>query len=109
MQKLNITSSLFKLKNQEVEKRKVCDCRINRKEIQYCKINHDRHNFVRSKCDELFSKLGNLFVSTDGAKKRETFGFGARRKMYSCNQCDKEFTKQGHLKKHKKNEHREKR
>ena len=70
-QKVNITSSLFKLKNQEVEKRKVCDCRINRKEKEYCKINHYRNNYVRSKCDELFSKLGNFLVSTDGAKKEK--------------------------------------
>ena len=50
-QKVNITSSLFKLKNQEVENRKVCDCRINRKANEYCKINHHRNNYVRSKCN----------------------------------------------------------
>ena len=106
-QKVSLTSSCFVLKTQEIEKRKVCNCRINKKEHQYCKINHHKHNFVQSRSDEYFSKLGNISACKNSTNEREHFEFGARRKIFTCNQCERVFNKQGHLKKHKKNEHRE--
>ena len=94
-QKVALVSSVFQLKAKETEENKIC---FNKKYCKkYCRINHSRHNFVKSISDEIFSKLNNLLESP---------GFGAMRKQYSCNKCDEVFPKQGFLKKHKKLEHK---
>ena len=99
-QKLKCTSSLFELKSKEIEEIQTCRCK------SYCTITHVKHNYMKSKSDGLFSKLSILSSNLEPSKEAKACNFGARRKQYTCNQCDEVFNKQGQLKKHKKSEHR---
>ena len=64
---------------------------------------------MKSESDNFFSILST--ISDDGTKigvcvRESNISFGgAIRKRYQCNQCEKEFNKQGLLKKHIKSEH----
>ena len=110
-QKVNLMSSTFQLKNQEVEEGKFCfDRRYCKK---YCKINHPKHNFTKSRSEEIFSKLGKISTSPNPSTQTEVLGtqtevlgFRAVRKQYTCSQCEEVFSKQGLLKKHKKIKHK---
>ena len=103
-QKVALVSSVFQLKAKETEENKIC---FNKKYCKkYCRINHSRHNFVKSISDEIFSKLNNLSESPNTSPQTENPGFGAMRKQSSCNKCDEVFPKQGFLKKHKKLKHK---
>ena len=53
-QKMSVTSSLFELKSKEDYEKHNCRCK------GYCRIYHQKHNFVKSKSDELFSRLENF-------------------------------------------------
>ena len=112
-QKLNLTSSLFNQKKQEEKERHVCKCKT------YCRIYHHKHNYIRSKCDEIFSKLGTISPGLNTSSPAENVGLntsshsenvdlGAIRKYYSCNQCDETFLRQGDMKQHKKRKHKSK-
>ena len=100
-QKATLISSTFTLKEEEQNAFKKCNCKAK----EYCRINHHKHSYVRLKSDELFVKLRRF---TDmGISSEEIFSAGAKVKCYSCSTCEKTFSKQGHLKRHKKKEHRE--
>ena len=99
-QKSNVASSLFKLKKKENEESQLCTCKT------YCRIYHKKHNYVKSKSEDLFAKLGMTSENPHKSIINEVCGIGARRKQYTCNQCDQIFHKQGHLKKHRKHEHK---
>ena len=97
-QKTTFTSSLFHLKNKEVKESESCSgCK------GFCRIYHTKHNFVKSRSEELFLEMFPRRQETAFLPERKA---GCIRKRYTCNQCDKEFSKQGDLKKHHKSEHK---
>ena len=102
-QKVDVISSIYNLKNLEIKSKIICGC----KEKEYCRINHQKYSFIKSKSDELLSKIKNC-SDIDKISTVE-ISAGARRKCFTCNMCDQLFSKQGQLKKHKKSEHRERR
>lgn len=106
-QKMSISSSILQFQKKEISLRQSCTCK------SYCRIFHTKHNFVKSKSNELFSKLKNISSSdaiySVNQEESNNFGTGALRKSYPCNKCEKGFTKQGLLKKHMKMEHRARR
>ena len=99
-QKLQLTSSLYKLKEHEKKKRQFCTCK------SFCRIFHNKHNYYHSASDEIFEKLEINSIVLNVSNNAESEHFGAKRKYYCCNQCEKTFQRQGDLKKHKKAEHR---
>ena len=106
-QTLKSTSSLYSLKKQEIDKYRSCHCKKNKRENDFCKINHQRYTYVRSKSDAIFSNLRNISTNVNFSDQETNYNFGAIRKKYSCNRCDREFQKQGDPKKHKRREHKE--
>jgi hypothetical protein len=98
-QKLNLTTSLLNLKKNESKESHVCKCKT------YCRINHQKHNYIRSKSDEIFYKLVRISTRHNISNHVANVHLGAIEKRYSCNLCEKTFNKQGHMKKHKKAEH----
>ena len=103
-QKNDLTLSLFKLKNQEMKEHRSCKSFCNKR---FCRINHQKYRYIKSKSDELFDKLDIPHENPDEVSNENITEFGAIRKLYSCNLCDNKFRKQGDLKKHKKCEHKE--
>ena len=108
-QKQNLTTSLLKLKKKEVKESQKCRCK---RLHLHCRIFHQKHNFLKSKSEELFLKMKNInkdvviLVESEKVKiNSDVFG-GAREKSYSCKLCDKRFSKQGDLKRHKKRDHK---
>ena len=99
-QKLELTTSLLDLKHLELEKSHLCTCRT------FCRIFHKKHNFIRSKSDEISLKLENISVIPSTLNNMNGEIFGAKRKRCICNQCEQKFCRQGDLKKHKKTEHK---
>ena len=95
-------SSIYTLKEEERHSVKNYKC----KEKEYCRINHQKYTYIKSKSDELFSQLMR-FTDVDKISTVEIVS-GARRKCFTCNMCEKKFPKQGQLKRHRKSEHREK-
>ena len=112
-QTIGLTSTLFELKKNENILNKKCRCRI--KLGSFCRINHAKYSFVKVKSDQLYSNLKNISnkstrcheISVMNSIQVETTSNGAIRKKYLCNKCDKEFSKQGQMKKHIKSEHKE--
>ena len=105
-QKLHLTASMLKLKKKEVKESQKCRCK------GFCRIFHQKHNFLKSKSEELFLQMRNINKvhdiideSNEVMVNSDVFG-GARRKSYSCKLCDKRFLKQGDLKRHKKRDHK---
>jgi hypothetical protein len=84
-QKIDITSSVFKLKNKEMKKRDTCSCR------GYCIITHTKHNFVKSRSEELLLKIKSLNAQIENCTTSKSGDHGAIRKRYTCNQCEKDF------------------
>ena len=99
-QRFSVTTSLFKLKNEEDYEKHNCRCK------GYCRIYHQKHNFVKSKSDELFSRLESFSEIDKIGKSSKTTFLGALRKCYNCTLCERTFSKQGDLKRHKKHEHK---
>ena len=99
-QKTDITSSVFKLKKKEMKRRDTCSC------IGQCIITHTKHNFIKSRSEEFFLRINSLNEGIGICTKSEIGDHGAIRKRYTCNQCDKDCSKQGDLKRHCKSEHR---
>ena len=103
-QKMKVSISIFDFKKIEGKASQSCRCK------GFCRINHTKMNFIKSRSDELLFKLKDLygeeFKTEENVKPADS---GCIRKRYPCKQCDKEFTKQGRLKKHLKTEHRAKR
>ena len=128
-QKQDLTSSIFELNRIETVSSQKCNCKI--KPGSFCKINHQRHNFVKFESDDLyfeFTKLSNEFdkyednledhvavnntsTGVTNEESREDFAKlynsynGTIPKKYICDQCAKDFCRQGGLKKHIKFEH----
>ena len=100
-QKVSLSSSLFNLKNEEIKKISNCKSYCRR----FCRINHKKYTFVKSKSDDIISQVNNVSEVPNFSQQSEVFGFGAIRKQYSCNKCEEVFPKQGALKKHKKQKH----
>ena len=86
---------------------KLSEQKANGKE--YCRINHHKYNFVKSRSDELFAELKKFSELDKSSNVFRESSFGAKRKFYTCNVCDRTFSKQGEFKKHMRSEHREKR
>ena len=98
-QRLKVTSSLFELRNREI-KSQTCHCK------RFCRIYHQKHNFVRSESEPLFSKLKS-FSSSDTVSNQIEISLGCFvKKCYTCKLCDINFSNQGDLKKHIKDEHK---
>ena len=76
-QKIKLTSSLLELKNKEVKERLNCRCK------GYCRIYHEKHNFVKFKSDELIERL-KIFseINLIGKSPKDTF-LGAFKKCYT--------------------------
>ena len=100
-QKLNIISNLYKLKEIEIKESHRCRCR------GFCRINHSKYNWSKSKTDEMVSNFedSNVEFAVNIVKKGTVNSNGAFKKKYSCDQCDETYVKQGELKKHKKTNH----
>ena len=116
-QKVLLSSSIFKLKLKE-DKRCYCKLKKIKGVVVSCKINHLKHNFVKSKSEECFKNaspfLQNMqFLINDasGSANQTTseniFHCGAIKKCYTCKVCNDEFTTQGDFKKHRKSFHTE--
>ena len=101
-QKINLSVSVFQLKDKEIKKVSHCKSYCNR----FCRINHQKYTFVKSKGDEIIYQVNNFSKDPKFSTKPEALLFGATRKQYSCNQCEEVFAKQGALKKHKKHYHK---
>ena len=99
-QQLHLTTSLLNLKKNEAKESHVCKCK------KYCRVNHQKHNYIRSKSDEIFYKLGRISTGLNISNHIENVHLGAIRKLYSCNLCDEKFQRQGDMKKHKKIQHK---
>ena len=105
-QKIKCTSSLYELEKLEIREHHTCHCK------NFCRITHSKHNFVKSKSKQLFTKLSSntdheLSSILSNPKKCTTeHDFGALPKKYTCNKCAAFFSKQSMLKKHKKHEHK---
>jgi hypothetical protein len=101
-QKINATSSIFELKKKEISLRHKCNCR------SYCRVFHQKHNFVKSESNLLFRKFNKILDENpkhDSATEEVIISLtGVIKKRYPCTQCEQEFNKQGHLKKHMKAE-----
>ena len=63
------------------------------------------HNFKTSKADEIFEKVQRLSIGVQNHIRSDHENLGALRKCYKCNLCDREFSKQGHFKAHKRRKH----
>ena len=100
-QKIKLVSSALQLKTEEMKK--LCSCKSYCR--KFCRINHQKYNFAKSKCDELLHKLNKFSTSPKVYTPTESFVFGAKKKQYSCAHCEDVFQKQGELKKHKKQKH----
>ena len=101
-QKISLSVSLFQLKDKEIKKVSHCKSYCNR----FCRINHQKYTFVKSKSDGIISQLKIFPEDPKFSTQPEVLLFGATRKQYSCNQCEEVFAKQGALKKHKKHYHK---
>ena len=99
-QKLNLTTTLLKLKMNEAKESHVCKCK------KYCRVNHQKHNYIRSKSEEILYNLGRIPTELNISNNVANVHLGAIMKLYSCNLCDRNFYKQGDMKKHKKAEHK---
>ena len=116
-QKVLLSSSIFKLK---VKEDKRCYCKLKKVKgvIVSCRINHLKHNFVKSKSEECFKVARPFFQNTQflinyssGSANQTTseniLHGGAIKKCYTCKVCNDEFTTQGDFKKHRKSFHTE--
>ena len=103
VQKFNLSTSVFQLKKKELKE--VRNCKRYCK--QFCRMNHQKHCFVKSKSDEILSRLEIDHKNPDNPGHIKSFGFCAIRKCYACHLCEKDFQTQGDLKKHKRSEHKE--
>ena len=106
-QKIECTSSLYELEKLEIREQQSCHCK------NFCRITHAKHNFVKSKSNQLFSKLSSIGVceldhifSNPKKSNNTECDFGALAKKYTCNKCEAFFSRQSLLKKHKKHEHK---
>ena len=62
-QKLNLTTSLLNLKKNESKESHVCKCKT------YCRINHQKHNYIRSKSDEIAQVIINcIYICAKSSK-----------------------------------------
>ena len=91
------------MKEEERRDLKTCKC----KEKEYCRINHQKYSYIKSKSDDFLGRLKS-FPATEQISSIVVIA-GAKSKCYTCNKCEKSFSKQGQLKRHKKTEHRERR
>ena len=98
-QKSNFTSSVFQLKIKEIKESQSCSCR------GYCNISHKKHNFVKSRSEELFLNMKSFSECHDILSHTESIADHIIKKRYTCNQCGNEFSKQGDLKRHYRSEH----
>ena len=101
-QKIKLSTSIFILKKKELQKNNICICR------GFCRIHHDKHNYTKSKSDELLRTF-NTFHTEEKFEEsfaKTTYMKGCIPTKYKCNKCESEFSKQGSLKKHIRKEHR---
>ena len=80
-------------------------CRVYCK--KFCRIDHNKHNFVRFKSDDIFQKLNSYSEISQVSNHVISSSLGARVRQYTCNLCGNGFKKQGELKRHNKIEQRE--
>ena len=83
-EKLKLTSTLIELKEKETKERNICRCK------GFCHINHNRHNWQKSKSARLFSVFLNLKTELTGTLK----------KNYPCDDCKETFVIEEALKLH---------
>ena len=96
-QNLKLTMAIFELKKKEFKDSQTCSCR------GFCNITHLKHNFCKSKAEELLDKMRKIKNHQNVSKQPS---LGAIQKCYTCNLCQQVFVKQGGLKKHRKTEHK---
>ena len=101
-QRIELTSSLLKLKEKEVLKNERCSC------VGFCHINHRKHNFYKSKVDIIIEKLKNVEKDKAAVENKETnvkenkVGSRTKKKTFKCKFCKLIFKKMAVLKKHEK-------
>ena len=93
-QKVEISSGIFRLKEKELNLNKICRCR------GFCRINHQKHSWSKSRSTNLFGKMLNLNAN------QVTKCQGAVQKSYTCDSCEENFVKMIELRKHKKTTHK---
>ena len=99
-QKINCAASIFELQRQEIEESHSCHCKT------FCRIIHKKHNFVKSKSEHFLSELKRFSEIEIVSDQIQSDLEGFITNKYTCNKCGKNFSKQGVLKKHIKDEHK---
>ena len=105
-----LSSSLFEL---EMKEDQMCFCRLRKVigVIVSCNINHLKHNFYKSRSEELFKKACMISKAEKTASNHQMMSNnenvlkGAIRKCYTFKVCYQKFSVQGDLKRHRKNAH----
>ena len=96
-QRMHLTSSLLKLKEKEILSNDCCSC------VGFCHINHRKHNFFKSKVEDIFDKLKNTKEDEAVVENKENkIKSGTKKKSYECKSCKLIFKKITVLKKHEK-------
>ena len=99
-QRSSLSDSVLELKKKEFEARQTCRC------IGFCNITHLKHNYYRSIADQICEKMKNLTSDSEAHLRNPHSNLGANKKCYKCSLCEKEFTRQGSMKKHRKVVHK---
>ena len=94
-QRSSLTSSLLKLKEKEFKSIQSCSCK------GFCRITHLKHNYFKSKADELCEKMQKISMKT----KEHLQHLGTLNKCFKYGFCEEKSAKKSKLKKHKKNAH----
>ena len=94
-QRSSLISSLLKLKEKDFKSKQTCSCK------GFCKITHLKHNYFKSKADELCEKMQKISIKNE----KHLHHLGALNKCFKCGFCDENSTKKSHLKKSKKSAH----
>ena len=101
-QRIELTSSLLKLKEKEVLNNEYCSC------VGFCHINHRKHNFYKSKVETIFDKLKSIKKDKAVVENKETnvkedkVGSRTKKEAFKCKFCKLIFKKMAVLKKHEK-------
>ena len=77
-QQINLSTATLRLKKNEMEAKESCNCRLS--DIKrFCRINHYRYTYIRSKSDEIYSKV---VQKPDNSVQENSSLFGVIRKKY---------------------------